>query len=259
MYINQTAKPIITGLKAPRMSIKGLRDILIDGVIRDDRFSQEEYLEKGYRSRSDSRIVNISLDDPSWVTKYTELCNNPEFNEDIDYTFLSYIVYYGGWNIKFNEDLEKYTRDWENMEIRSWRLTTDSVPYIECKTHGDWELPICVYIYWDGKNFRGYIPERGNCVNRLAKAAFGNYMGDDILPLSAPEKDTYDISKYSKSELAEFKKSDFYLLMSELFPGDPNKLLPTEKNWDIFEANVEDLEIDWDKCREDFFARLEAI
>lgn len=84
-------------------------------------------------------------------------------------------------------------------------------------------------------------------------------MGDNILSAAASEEDMYDISKYSKSELDEFKKSDFYFLMSELFPNEPNKLLPTEKNWDIFEANVEDLEIDWDKCREDFFARLEAI
>lgn len=259
MYINQNVKLKVGGRKAPKMSIKDLRDILLNGVIRDNRFNQEEYLEKEYRSKSDHRVIHISLDDPSWVTKYTELCNNPEFSEDVDYTFLSYIVYYGGWNIKFNKDLEKYTRDLENMEIRSWGLTTDNVPYIECKTYGDWEQPTCVYFYYDGKNFRGYIPERGNCVNLLAKAAFGNYMGDNILSAAASEEDMYDISKYSKSELDEFKKSDFYFLMSELFPNEPNKLLPTEKNWDIFEANVEDLEIDWDKCREDFFARLEAI
>ena len=162
-------------------------------------------------------------------------------------------------NTKLERDLDKYDCDWENCEINSWGLTPSGIPYIEWWRGGDWEQPTCVYFYYDGKNFRGYIPERGNCVNLLAKAAFGNYMGDNILSAASSEEDMYDISKYSKSELDEFKKSDFYFLMSELFPNEPNKLLPTEKNWDIFEANIEDLEIDWDKCREDFFARLEAI
>lgn len=257
MYINQNVKLKVGGRKAPKMSIKDLRDILLNGVIRDNRFNQEEYLEKEYRSKSDHRVIHISLDDPSWVTKYTELCNNPEFSEDVDYTFLSYIVYYGGWNIKFNKDLEKYTRDLENMEIRSWGLTTDNVPYIECKTYGDWELPICVYIYLDGKYFRGYIPTKGNCINLINRSAFGNNRGDfNILDSSS---DRFDLSKYNKEQLDKFRKSDFYFLMSELFPSDSSKLVPSKENWELFYEKLEELEIDWDKCREDFFARLEAI
>jgi hypothetical protein len=39
---------------------------------------------------------------------------------------------------------------------------------------GDWEEPILFMVYWDGKTFRGYIPERGNQYNRDTKGALGN-------------------------------------------------------------------------------------
>jgi hypothetical protein len=39
---------------------------------------------------------------------------------------------------------------------------------------GDWEDSILFMVYWDGKEFRGYIPEKGNRFNRDTNEAFGN-------------------------------------------------------------------------------------
>lgn len=44
---------------------------------------------------------------------------------------------------------------------------------------GDWEVPIIVVIYWDGKNLRGYVPKNGNPWNYKTKAAFGNNQGEN--------------------------------------------------------------------------------
>lgn len=246
VFINQNVKIRYGGRKAPKMSIQDLSNLILNKIINDK--NHKDYL-------------NVDFSDPHWITEYIrewKISAKNSYN-NIAEDIRNYLVWGGGKNTKLERDLDKYDCDWENCEINSWGLTPSGIPYIEWWRGGDWEQPTCVYFYYDGKNFRGYIPERGNCVNLLAKAAFGNYMGDNILSAASSEEDMYDISKYSKSELDEFKKSDFYFLMSELFPNEPNKLLPTEKNWDIFEANIEDLEIDWDKCREDFFARLEAI
>lgn len=48
------------------------------------------------------------------------------------------------------------------------------------KIGGDWELPVAVFIYFDGDTIRGYVPIRGNAINikggkkQNEKIAFGN-------------------------------------------------------------------------------------
>jgi hypothetical protein len=39
---------------------------------------------------------------------------------------------------------------------------------------GDWENPVFMIIYYDGKKLRGYTPSHGNAVNLDCKCAFGN-------------------------------------------------------------------------------------
>lgn len=39
---------------------------------------------------------------------------------------------------------------------------------------GDWELPVCFLIYWDGIKFRGHIPIKGNVFNPVSNTAFGS-------------------------------------------------------------------------------------
>ena len=36
------------------------------------------------------------------------------------------------------------------------------------------ESPVCFYIYYDGYKLRGYVPLKGNAINRDTNTAFGN-------------------------------------------------------------------------------------
>lgn len=57
------------------------------------------------------------------------------------------------------------------------------------------EIPIYGAIYWDGKEFRGYVPESGNVYNTMTKECFGNSEG---CPDSIEELDGYNILKQLK-------------------------------------------------------------
>ena len=85
------------------------------------------------------------------------------------------------------KDLNKIKHDWENCDyIGDVHTTKSGVPYILGYFGGDWEEPILFMIYWDGKEFRGYIPKHGNCYNRDLNQAFGN---DDELVKKLYNKD----------------------------------------------------------------------
>lgn len=75
---------------------------------------------------------------------------------------------------KFLSDL-KYNVSGENLDDNAeLRITKSGVYFISAWIAGDWEIPVQIFIYWDGKNYRGYIPTKGNCINLLNKSAFGN-------------------------------------------------------------------------------------
>ena len=71
---------------------------------------------------------------------------------------------------EMNIDLLKIYHDTENCDaVGDIRTTKSGIPYILGQMGGDWEEPILFMVYWDGKTFRGYIPERGNQYNRDTK------------------------------------------------------------------------------------------
>lgn len=78
---------------------------------------------------------------------------------------------------KFQLDCEKFDVSSENTGDRGDNklgTTKHGIDYISTWMCGDWELPVQVFIYWDGKHYRGYIPTKGNCINTINKSAFGN-------------------------------------------------------------------------------------
>ncbi len=64
-------------------------------------------------------------------------------------------------------------------------------------------------IYWDGKEFRGYIPTKGNSFDRFRKIALGNDDDEDIKFLKKVKyykPDRYMDVYYNKEEcLKDFK------------------------------------------------------
>lgn len=69
----------------------------------------------------------------------------------------------------------KYKFDSENLDsVGDIKMSSNGVPYIEAQVGGDWECPVCFFVYYDGHKFRGYVPLKGNAINRDTKCAFGN-------------------------------------------------------------------------------------
>jgi hypothetical protein len=76
---------------------------------------------------------------------------------------------------EMNIDLLKIQHDRENVDaIGDINMTKSGIPYILGQMGGDWEEPLLFMVYWDGKTFRGYIPERGNQYNRDTNELLGN-------------------------------------------------------------------------------------
>lgn len=102
--------------------------------------------------------------------------DNP--NKKADKGDLMYVIRNNSWKKKDDiifKDLNKIKHDWENCDyIGDVRTTKSGIPYLLGHFGGDWEDPILFMIYWDGKGFRGYIPNHGNCYNRDLNQAFGN-------------------------------------------------------------------------------------
>lgn len=67
----------------------------------------------------------------------------------------------------------KYDFDSENVDaIGGIKMSKNGFPYIQCDAGGDWECPVCFFVYFDGNHFRAYVPLKGNALNRNDKHAF---------------------------------------------------------------------------------------
>ena len=126
----------------------------------------------------DCYIKNNSSKSDYDAEKIQAFIENPK--KKADKNDLMYIIRQNAWKKDKSgnnifKDLNKIKHDWENCDyIGDIRTTKSGIPYILGNFGGDWEEPILFIVYWDGKEFRGYIPEHGNCYNRDLNQAFGN-------------------------------------------------------------------------------------
>lgn len=104
---------------------------------------------------------------------------------------------------QYEKDISKIKFDCENFEaIGDVRTNNKGISYVIVRAGGDWEFPLLVFIYFDGKHIRGYIPTYGNCFDRYKKIAFGN--GDDLdyefirNEFKDEKASPYDIKKHLK-------------------------------------------------------------
>jgi hypothetical protein len=94
---------------------------------------------------------------------------------------------------KIQKDLKKIEFDFENFSIGDaadetgfenypcgFEVLDNGLPVLFVNAGGDWEFPICFCIYWDGKQFRAYIPTDGNAFNKKEKCAFGSEFVEEI-------------------------------------------------------------------------------
>jgi hypothetical protein len=77
------------------------------------------------------------------------------------------------------DDIRKIQFDFENTEVERFVTFDSGVTVALISAGGDWEVPLCFAIYYDGKRFRGYVPTDGNVFNRTLKQAYGNADEDE--------------------------------------------------------------------------------
>jgi hypothetical protein len=92
-----------------------------------------------------------------------KLCYKNRDNEKSKYADKLYKDIWGG----------KYKFDSENVDAYGGiKMSKKGFPYIQCAAGGDWESPVCFFVYFDGNKFRGYVPLKGNAINRNNNTAF---------------------------------------------------------------------------------------
>ena len=123
--------------------------------------------------------------------------------------FISMISWNKNAPKRLRDDLNKIEHDEENIDGIGDIKFADGIPFIQGQFGGDWEIPIFFIIYWDGKEFRGYIPTKGNSFDRFRKIALGNDDDEDIKFLKKVKyykPDRYMDVYYNKEEcLKDFK------------------------------------------------------
>lgn len=104
-------------------------------------------------------------------------------------------------SIRIYKDLKKYQFDLENCECVETRTTNNDLKFLVYEAGGDWEYPLYFFIYYDGKELRGYVPTRGNAVNTLNKCAFGNGNDNEYKGINADKAycDKFHI-RYDKND-----------------------------------------------------------
>ncbi|RJQ27110.1 hypothetical protein C4577_02195 [Candidatus Parcubacteria bacterium] len=112
------------------------------------------------------------------------------------------------------KDLSKVQFDTENLEDGSYgvgygpgkglvgynTLPNNGMVYLGITAGGDWEHPIFFIIYWDGKQLRGYIPEKGNTWNTDTKQAYGNDYKADVKNCKKRWPELYKDVEYKEDE-----------------------------------------------------------
>lgn len=151
---------------------------------------------------------------------------------------------------KISSDISKFEFDLENIMDGSYGTTESGIPYFTVECGGDWEIPVLVFIYWDGKSLRGYVPTRGNTINLNNKSALGNSDECEVVA---------SLEDYTKKELEMYHKSDFKLIMQTVYPYESDKWIPTEENLWLAGNLLELVRVDQDLCLDDFESRLDVI
>lgn len=88
---------------------------------------------------------------------------------------------------------------------------------------GDWEYPVCIVLYWDGKKMRAYIPKAGNAWNRRTKTAFGSEGESEDCDGDPEEIKTQGFLQFAEEAKHWVSKTDAEAIDTALKQFDPTK------------------------------------
>lgn len=193
-YINQDVKLKTGGRKAIRISCDDFKTLLIESLWKT---SMEHYKKHPCPGRL------YALDDINqWEKSDIAFTIMDIIMEDFDEDLIKSSKFK-----KLGKDLSKIELYFENAGIEPWdedeleiKVTKSGIPYIIYYVSMDYGCVAYCFIYWDGKDFRGYIPFKGNLVDTKKKIILNQdepstvrYILDQILPdipkLYGPDQD----------------------------------------------------------------------
>ena len=204
------------------------------------KLSETQFVEK-----AKAFILNVCKDDEYTVDKI----NNTNAANKIIATLPRAVrqSYYDDKST-IHKDFKDIKPDWENFEISGSLRTVKGCPYIIMYAGGDWECPICIMVYHDGKQFRCYIPEKGNAYRKDVKRLFGN-----CDPKYDHKSETYT---------DEWKKGGKTFISDDKYAFDQlvkDGILDKEKDINKLRGLGRNIEFDVKQCIEDFSSRVEPI
>lgn len=133
---------------------------------------------------------------------------------------------------KAKKDLEKVYVDIEEILYDGVKVSATGIPFFWILAYGECNCPVGFMIYFDGKDFRGYIPTYGNSFNPKTKSAFGceedsdkDYTGTYVYVEDGVSK---TITIRSEEEFDEFR----YHILNDINPCE-------EACFEAFNARVE--------------------
>ena len=225
-----------------------------DAKLRQGGRTIAKMSKKQFAERAKKFILDTCKDD-SWIKEKLE--NTEAINRIIQY--LPRAIRTIIWNdhkgdgskvtTTIGKDFKGIRPDWENHDLYGGLRTVKGAPYVIMHVGGDWECPVAVFIYHDGKEFRCYIPKKGNVYREDLKICFGN-LDADYDSNTKTYNDIIKSTKYKK-EVPSDDKYAFDLLCKD-------GTLDKEKDADKMRGLVGNLEPNHDKCIEDFTARVDV-
>ena len=133
---------------------------------------------------------------------------------------------------KAKKDLEKIYFDIEEILYDGIKVSATGIPFFWIMAYGECNCPVAFMLYFDGKDFRGYIPTYGNSFNPKTKTAFGceedsgkNYTGTYVYVEDGVSK---TVTIRSEEEFEEFR----YHTLDDINPCE-------EACFEAFNARVE--------------------
>jgi hypothetical protein len=77
-------------------------------------------------------------------------------------------------DLNVNFDFENHHCNAPGSKILGFHTLDNGFTFLGIEAAGDWEIAVTCIMYWDGNDFRGYVPKDGNSWNYLNNKAFWN-------------------------------------------------------------------------------------
>lgn len=150
------------GRKAPAMSAEQLQQLVLSAC--PPKFIEDFWMHNGKTPEGDREAISTVLQDV-FLCAYEE-----DFEVDTESTpeVGCFVKAVKDWKVESALD---------NLIVKGFKVGKNGVPYMWFSAGGDSEIPVSAMMYWDGKDFRTYIPTFGNPYDVKYKAAYNE---DDI-------------------------------------------------------------------------------